>query len=120
MKKELPNGTIVDLTQEEIDATNAISLSAQNLAIRKDKIAEIESHRNGLIDSALPGQGFTNEDLDTLRMVASVFDNTSFSTNGLRVKNIVIYARTKINQAKTAPIAQVQAYDPSADAGWPS
>ena len=120
MKLELANGIIRDMTPEEEAAFLADSTEILNLIIRKDKIAEIESHRNGLIDSALPGQGFTNEDLDTLRMVTSVFDNTSFSTNGLLVKDIVIYARTKINQAKTAPIAQVQAYDPSADAGWPS
>lgn len=85
-------------------------------AIREAKKAEIKAQGLSRIQAQLPDID-TIEELETLRKFAPAF---SLSAAGTAARDIYLYARAKLDQADTALIAEVQAYDPTTDPGWPS
>ena len=115
-QKELSDGTIVDFTPEEeqqlLDEQTA-SIEAKD---RSSKAEEIKVEGMSRIQVHLPGvEGL--EDLANLKNIHQAFQLTAA---GNSAKDIYVYARTKIDQAATAPIADVRAYDPVTDANWPT
>jgi len=89
---------------------------------RHDKIQQIRAHGLGLIGGLVPALA----NADTLDLIVELLQAgafaTGFPTAGSdmeRVKDIYLYAKTKITQARTATQAQLDAYDPATDTNWP-
>ena len=89
---------------------------------RREEIDQVRTHALELIGGLIPA--LANE--NTLDLIVELFQSgafaTGFPTPGSdmeRVKDIYLYARTMISQARTATQAQLDAYDPATDPNWP-
>ncbi len=89
---------------------------------RTAKAAEIRAHALELIGGLVPELA----NADTMDLIVELYQagafRAAFPTTGsdmARVKDIYLYAKTKISQARTATQAQLDAYDPGTDPNWP-
>ena len=88
---------------------------------RKQKVDEIKALAIERIGARVPA--LANPDtLDLIQelLVANMLAAPSDGTDMAAVRDIWVYAKTKIQQALSGPIAAVAAYDPAADAAFPS
>lgn len=95
--------------------------TAEEIMLRKrrEKKNEIQQLCIDRAQVRVPALG----DKNMLSLVAELWpmlDSTKASADLIAVKDIVVYARQKINQLKTATEAQIDSYDPAADALFPS
>lgn len=58
--------------------------------------------------------------IDFLRELWPMLDTASAGADMIAVKDIVVYAKTKIGQLDSATEAQIDAYDPATDPSFPS
>lgn len=140
---QVENGVIINIAEFEadnvpdwastwIDATNldvgmtddgqggyirdpAILQANEERQIRKSKKREISAYALSLIQAQMP----TIEKFRELELLKKYQRAFTLSVTGELVKDIYVYAQTKLDQADTAPIAQVEAYDPTTDTKWP-
>ncbi len=89
---------------------------------RAAKVRETRAHAMTLIGGLIPA--LANE--STLDLIVELLQAGAFAsgfpTAGSdmeRVKDIYIYAKGKIAQARAATQAQLDAYDPATDSNWP-
>lgn len=130
---EFEEGNVPDWASTWIDATNldvgmiddgqggyirdpAILQANEETYIRNSKKKEIRAYALSLIQAQMPTIE-TFREVELLKKYRLAF---TLSTTGELVKDIYLYAQTKLDQADTAPIAQVEAYDPTTDTGWPT
>jgi len=106
------SSTLVEETAEEL----AQIAADMEESIRAEKKLEIKVNALTRIQAVLPDVD-TFEEVKMLKMIFPLFTPTA---TGTLVKDIYLYAKNKINQVQTVPIAQVEAYDPSTDVNWPS
>ena len=63
---------------------------------------------------------------DSLQVIQSIvelwpaIDTTKLSAAHLAARDIYVYAKSKIAAAQAADLAQLEAYDPATDQGWPA
>lgn len=85
---------------------------------RRSKITQAREEALRRIKEQVPA-------LDNMKMIQlmvelwPMLDTTQASTAMLKVKDIYVYATTKIAQARNATQAQLDAYDPTTDPNWP-
>lgn len=89
---------------------------------RADKIREVSAYALDLIGETIPALADENQ----MGLLVALFQAGAFrpgfpaaGSDMERVKDVYLYARTKINQARTATQAQLDAYDPTTDPNWP-
>ena len=84
--------------------------------IREGKKVEIKIDAINRVATVLP----EIDTFDEILMMRKIYPAFTPTAAGTLAKDIYLYAKTKIDQADTAPIEQVEAYDPTTDTGWPS
>jgi hypothetical protein len=57
--------------------------------------------------------------IDFMVSIWPMLDKTNTPADITAAQAIYTYAKTKINQSKTASLEQLEAYDPTTDANWP-
>ncbi len=113
--REDENGNIVEYTIEE-ENQFAIDKLDNN---RKEKIKQIKEEGLNRIKGSVP-EISSFELVDFMVMLWPMLNTTSPPSSIASARDIYLYAKTKIAQAQTANQAQLDAYDPSTDNGWPT
>jgi hypothetical protein len=86
---------------------------------RAAKIRDIKNEGLSRISAVIPAlDSFT--EIQLVEVLWPVLNNPNGNANLSLVKDIYLYGKTKISQARTATQAQLDAYDPTTDPGWPS
>jgi hypothetical protein len=113
---------VLNASGEEIAIDESLVLAQVNdlteAQIRTSKIKEIKAHALQLIGAKIPALS-SIEMLDLIVELWPMLDVANAGPSMVSVKDIYLYAKTKITQAQTAAISAVEAYDPATDQNWP-
>ena len=110
-------------TAAEVQTQEAAFLADQQSAIeaktRAVKKREIRAEALSRIAAQVPALS-SFEMVDFMVSLWPMLDAASAPTEVNNAKSVYQYAKTKMADMNTAPIAEVEAYDPAADTGWPA
>jgi len=107
--------TIATIIDAKVDRLSILTLDQK----RAFAIQAIRKERNTRIEILIPSL----DSVDEIQLIAAfwnMLDETQATPAQISAKDTWQYATTKINQAKTATEAQLDAYDPTTDSGWPT
>ena len=113
--KELSDGTIVEMDPIEDAEFDARDQAVYERNVREAKSEALKSEALIRIQVEMPYL----DDFEDVKRFRKFYAGITPSTAGINVKDIAVYALSALDTIATAPIATVEAYDPTTDPNWP-